>query len=220
MNKIIAKISLICWGFVVAFSICLVVAGAIPADYVVFVSIILGALILTFFVYDLRKIYLTEGLDFGWFLTVKKGYWRILVGLVGLVLFFTGLFALIFPTIANELGEKNWLKIASVLVIMFWTALTSTFLGWELICLSESIGYWRIGKIKSGLGSFGLSLVWMLFAILFLSLFLQVISDNFFTISNTIQNRVLIIFAIFSVVLGLLNGKFENLKYLEDEKQI
>lgn len=218
MNKIIAKISSICWGFVVVFVICLISVGAIPENLVGVSSIILGALILALFLYDLRKIYQKEGLDFGWFLTVKKGYWRILAGLVGFCLFLIGLFATIFPTVAHELGERHWLKIASILVIMFWTALTSTFLGWELICLAESIGYWRIGKTKSALGSFALGILWLLFALLFLSLFFDVINDNFFAITAKVQNWILIIFAIFSIVGGLVSGIFEDLSYLEDKK--
>ena len=56
---------------------------AIPGWAVLYVSTILGAGILALFGLNLRQIHLREGFDFGWFLTVKKGYWRILSGLFG-----------------------------------------------------------------------------------------------------------------------------------------
>ncbi len=212
MNDILTKFSLICWGFIGVFIACLLVVSLIPADYIVVVSIILGLAILALFVYDLRKIYLNEGFDFGWFLTIRKGYWRILLALVGLGLASVGLFAMIFPNLANELGEKHWLKFAKILVILFWTALTSTFLSWSLVCLSESTAYWRLKKGSKAMGSFGLGILWLLFAVLFLSLFLEVIDDIFFRLSAMAQNWILVLFAILSTAIGLWSGRFEDLE--------
>jgi hypothetical protein len=218
MKTILGKLSLICWSFIGVFINCLLVASLIPADFVWIVSAILGLAILTFLVYDLRKIYRCEGFDFGYFLTIKKGYWRMLFGLIGLGLLSFGLFVTIFPNLANELGEKHWLKIAKVLVILFWTALTLTFLSLEFICLSESTAFWRLQKKSEAGKSFGLAILWLLLALLFLSLFLEVINDIFFPLSATVQNWILGIFAVLSILLGLLSGKYENLKDFETEQ--
>jgi hypothetical protein len=212
MKTILGKLSLICWSFIGVFINCLLVASLIPADFVWIVSMVLGVAILAFVVYDLRKIYLREGFDFGYFLTIKKGYWRMLFGLIGLGLLSFGLFVTIFPNLANELGEKHWLKIAKVLVIFFWTALTLTFLSLEFIALSESTAFWRLKKKKDALGSFGLGMFMLLLALLFLSLFLEVINDIFFPLSATVQNWILGIFAVLSLVVGLLSGRYEDLK--------
>ncbi len=218
MNKIIAKISLICWGFVVAFVTCLVAVSAIPEDYVGFVSIILGGIILGLFFYDLRKIYQLEGFDFGWFMTIKKGYWRILLGLFGLILFTIGIFGLIFPQIGNELGERHAMKFVYLLVILFWIALTTTFLSWSLICFSESTAFGLIGKLKSALSVFSLGILWLFFATLFLSLFMDVIDENFYHLQATMQNWILIIFAVATIIVGLSAGKYADSSHLTMEE--
>ena len=218
MSHLVLRFGVICWGFVSLFVAFLSLAMIIPNGAILYVSAILGFLILALLGYNLRKIYLREGFDFGWFLTVKKGYWRILGGLVGLILFSFGLFGTIAPDTANQLAEKHWLKVAKFLVILFWTALTSTFLSWQLVCLSQATAYWRVKKRKDAWGSFGLGILWLLFTLLFLSLFLEVINDIFFTLSASAQNWILVIFAVLSLVVGLWNGKFEDLKDFEVEK--
>lgn len=137
------------------------------------------------------------------------------LGLSGFLLFVVGIFGIIVPNLAQEFAEKHAMTIAKLLVILFWTALTSTFLGWELICLSEATAYLRLKKIKSAFGSFALGILWLLFALLFLYLFLEVINDVFVGISATLQNWILGIFAILSIISGLFNGRFENLKDFE-----
>lgn len=210
MSRFVLKFGIICWIFIKLFVAFLLLASLIPAAAFVYVSTILGFGILAILAYHLRQIHLSEGFDLGWFLTVKKGYWRLLVGLFGLILFAAGMFGLIFPNLADELGEKHWLKFASVLVVLFWIALTSTFLSWSLVCFSQSVGSWRLGR--PGFGSFGLGFLWLLFAVLFLSLFLDVIDENFFRLSAVVQNWILGVFAVLSIIAGLVAGKFEDLE--------
>lgn len=218
MSRLVLKFGLMCWGFIGVFIAFLLVAIIIPADYLGFVSTILGLVILALFIYNLRQIYLREGFDFGWFLTVKKGYWQMLFGLLGLGLFSVGLFGLLFPNIANQLGERHWLKVAKILVILFWTALTSTFLSWELVCLAEATAYWRIGKLKEAFQAVGLGILWLIFAILFLWMFLEVINDIFFNLSAAAQSWILGIFAILSLIIGLWSGRYENPARLTKER--
>lgn len=218
MNKIIAKISIYCWSFVLLFVALLLFASSIPNWAILYVSTILGLLILIGVGNNLWQIHLKEGLDFGWFLTVKKGYWLILLGLFGLILFSIGLFGLIFPQIGNELGERHAMKFVYLLVILFWIALTTTFLSWSLICFSESTAFGLIGKIKSALGSFGLGGLWLLFATLFLSLFMDVIDENFFHLTVIMQNWILIIFAVATIIVGLWTGKYADSSHLGKEE--
>ncbi len=218
INRIIAKISLICWGIVGAFVIFFGVVGIIPASGVWIVAALLGGLILAILGYNFYQMSQKEGFDFGWFLVFRKGFWQMILGLAGLCLFVFGMFGVIAPHLADELAEKYVMTFAKMLVILFWTALTSTFFGWELICLSESVAYLRLKKMDSAVGSFALGILWLLFALLFLYLFLEVINDVFYRLSATAQNWILIIFSLLSLLIGLYNGKFEDLNNLEEEK--
>lgn len=194
MSNLLAKFSLICWGFVLSFVAFLIVMSVIPASIIWLVSAIIGFLILVLLGYNLWKIHLREGFDLGWFLTVKKGYWRMLLGVFGVALFLVGLLGITFPQVTDDFAEKYVMTFAKVLAILFWVALTSTFLSWSLICFSETTVHWRIGKAKSGLASFGVGFLWLLFAVLFLSLFLELINDVFFTLSSTTQNYIVSVF--------------------------
>ena len=120
----------------------------------------------------------------------------------------------------DNLAEKHIMTFAKFLVLLFWIALTSTFLSWELICFSEATAYWRLGKSKSALGSFGLGILWLLFALFFLYLFLEVINDVFFRLSSTTQNWILVSFTVLSPVIGLWSGRYEDLaRFADEEKQ-
>lgn len=218
MSSLVLKFGVICWSFVALFVAFLSLAMLIPNGAILYVSATLGFLILALVGYNLWQIHLREGFDFGWFLTVKKGYWRILPGLFGLILFSIGLFGLIFPEIGNQLGERYAMKVAYLLAILFWMALTSTFLSWSLVCFSEATVYWRLAKAKTAVGSFGLGILWLLLATLFLSLFLDMINENFFNLSAKTQNWILGVFAFLSLVTGVLSGRYEDLKRFAEEE--
>ncbi|MEP6903752.1 MAG: hypothetical protein ABJA66_18660, partial [Actinomycetota bacterium] len=84
-------------GFVLIFTGVIIVAVEIPPKSLAIVSITLGLIISALVGFNIYRIYRQEGLDFGWFLVVRKGFWRVLLGLTGLSLFATGLFAAVFP---------------------------------------------------------------------------------------------------------------------------
>jgi hypothetical protein len=219
MSKIIAKITLICWGFVWIFTNILILAIAIPQNFLPAVSIILGLIISVPIGFNLYRIYRRDGFDFGWFFFVRKGFWRVLLGLTGIFLLLIGLFAAVFPKLFDELGEAHAMTAAKLLVAMFWLALISTFLGWTLICFSEAVGYLRLRDFKGALGSFALGLLWQFFSLFFCYLFFEVINDVFFRLSASAQNWTLIFIAVLTIITGLLMGRSEDLKPLAaDEK--
>jgi hypothetical protein len=219
MSKIIAKISLICWGFVAIFANILILAIAIPQDFLPIASIILGLIISVPIGINIYRIYRRDGFDFGWFFFVRKGFWRVLLGLTGISLLSIGLFAAVFPKLFNELGENYAMAVAKSLVAMFWLALISTFLGWALICFSEAVGYLRLKDFKAAAGGFALGLLWQLFSLLFSYLFLEVINDVFFRLSASVENWTLIFIAVSTIIIGLLMGGYEDLKPLTADEE-
>ncbi len=219
MGRIIAKISLVCWGFVLIFTSVIIVAVEIPPQFLTIVSITLGLIISAPVGFNLYRIYRREGLDFGWFLVVRKGFWRVLLGLTGLSLFVIGLFAAVFPKRFNELSESGGMAFAKLLVALFWLALISTFLGWALICFSEGVGYWRLRNFKWVFGSFALAILWQLFSLVFSYLFLEVINDVFFRLSALVKIWTLVFIAILTIITGLWMGRYENLNLLSADEE-
>ncbi len=219
MGRVIAKISLICWGFVLLFTLVITWAVEIPSKYLASVSIILGLIISASVGFNLYRLARRERLDFEWFLSAGKGFWRILLGLTGLFLFSTGLFAAIFPKLFDQLVENGGMTFAKVFVALFWLALISTFLGWALICFSEAVGDWRLRKFKAAVGDFALGMLWQLFSLLFSYLFLDVINDVFLRLSASVRNWTLVSVAVLTMIAGLRMGKYENLKNLAADDQ-
>ena len=219
MGRIIAKISLICWGFVVIFTNVIVAVVWIPPKHLAVVSMILGLIITTAVGFDCYRIARKEKLDSEWVLAAGKGFWRVLLILTGLSLFLLGLFAEVFPKLSDQLIENGGMTYAKVFVALFWLALISTFLGWALICFSEAFGYWRLSNFKAAFGGFALAMLWQLFGLLFSYLFLEVVNDVFFRLSASVGNWTLVLIAVFTVIAGLWMGKYEDLKILSGNEK-
>lgn len=217
--RIVSKATLICWGFVCAFVIILSVIMVIPSGAVWIVSTLLGFALLALVGYSIFQIYKKEGFEFGWFLAVKKGYRHLFGGFIGLALFLFGILGIIVPQQTEQLAEMHAMKVAAVFVFLFWFALIFTFLGWALICFSESAGYLRLKKFKSSLGSFALGILMLLLALLFCSMFLDVINENFLSLSETVRNRTYICVALLTIGVGLFAGMYEDLEKLAEENQ-
>lgn len=216
--KAVLKASLICWGIIGAFFLFFsIVPTKKPVAAAVF-FMLLGSGFLALFVFRYRRLK-KEGIDFGFFLAKQKGFWFLLSGFVGAVLFFIAALWLIAPQHIENFLEKSAMPIAAFLIVLFWFSLVFAFLGFALVCFSESVGYIRLKNFKWSAGSFGIGLFWLLLATLFCSLFLDVINDNFFQMSAKVQNYILISFALVATAIGLYSGRHQDLKTLSKDKE-
>lgn len=216
--KYVGKITLVCWEFVVGFGVVLVVLMNLPEGAVWISSALLGLLVLILLGVTIRRLDRREGFELGWFLAVKKGYWHLLAGAVGVALFLTGAAGLIAPQQMGQLIDAHAKKLAAVLIVLFWTALISTFLGWGLICFSEADGYRRLKNYKSFFYGFALASVFLVIGLIFVSLFLDVIDENFLRVSSSVQNWVLALVALATISAGLYSGKYADLKLLSEKR--
>jgi hypothetical protein len=219
MGRIIAKISLVCWAFVLIFTVVMIFAVKLPPNTLAIVAIILGLILTAALGFDFYRVSRTEKLDFEWFTAAGKGFWRVMVALAGLAFLFLGLFAEVFPARFDKLIETGGMTFAKAFVALFWFALISTFLGWALICFSEGVGYRRLRDYKMMRRSFALAFLWQMFTLFFGYLFLDVVSEVFFAISAAIRVWVLIFFAVLTALAGIWLGRYEDLKLLPPDEE-
>lgn len=217
--RTVLKASLICWGIIGAFVLFFsVVPTTISPIAVAVFSSLLGCSFFAILVFRYRRLK-KEGFEFGFFLARQNGAWLLFLGFVGALLILIGAAWLIIPQYIENALENSAMPFAAFLVVLFWLSLIFAFLGFALVCFSESVGYLRLKKIKSGAGSFGIALFWLSLATLFCSLFLDVINDNFFRISATTQNYILLVFAVVSIAIGLYIGRYQDLKALASDDE-
>ena len=212
--KTVLKTSLICWGIVLMFVLFLSLIPSNANPVVVAVcAMLVGSGCLMGFGFRLRRIR-QEGFELGWFVGRQHGIGLSVLGLAGLASFLFGAAWFLVP---QPILEKGAMSMAKVLVVVFWLSLVFAFLGFTLVCFSESVGYLRLKNFKWAAGSFALAVMWLGFATLFCSLFLDVINDNFLPLSATTQNYILGAFAFITAVIGLYTGRYQDLKNLSSE---
>ena len=218
--KVLFKIYSICCFIFIAF----LVFFSIPFELIPFggavSSLLFGsgmAAIAGSYIYRLNK---REGIEFGWFLAEKNGFWLVSAIAVGLALFLLGLVWFFAPHAVEPALEKGSMPVAAVLVILFWTALIFVFLYLAVFCYAQSVGYLRIKELKSSVWSFAVGTVCLALATLLCSLFLQVINDIFTTLSAATQNIILIAFALLAILAGIILGSLRNLKDLLPDEDL
>ncbi len=213
--KAVLKASVICWGVVVAFFLFfLVPLDALGPVAAALLSLLLGVGLLTWLGLYVRRLHRAEGFDVGRFLARRHSFWRVLAGAVGLALSVAGALSLAAPAQVTRQLEKGAMPLAAFLVVLFWFSLIFTFLGFALVCYAQSVGYLRVRNFKSGAGSFAVGVLWLGFATLFCSLFLDVINDEFLPLAGPTQNTILGVFALAVTVAGLVFGVYEKLDRL------
>lgn len=217
--RIVAKISVICWAILAVCFVLFILLGI--TNFVAFgvVWMLLGVVLMLPAVFYVRRIAREGGFELSYFLVVEKGYREVICGLLGLVMFVFGALRMFVPQLAEDLLGKHIMSFAAVMVFLFWLALIFMFLGWALTCFSESIGYFRLNKIKDAFYAFGLGGLWIAFTLICCSLFMDVISDeNFFPLAASTQNWILVFVGLAIVVTGLYAGRYEDLKALAEDK--
>lgn len=212
--KIYSASCLIFTAFVLFFAIPLDSLGlSASVIAMLFGGVILAALSL--YVWGVHR---REGFEFGWFLANRGGFRVICIGGFALGLFVCGMLARVVPNAVVPAFERGAMPIASVFVVLFWLAINYMF-GYLAITMFGSLAAnARKGLIKNTLHSAALALVCLGLAVLFFSLFTDVINDEFIRLTDSARRIAFWIFTAFLVFIGVVDGALNGHRY-EDEME-
>lgn len=203
-------------GFVLFFSIpfeSLPLSGTTTA-------MLTGGTILAIVAAYIIRLHSREGIEFGWFLANKGGFWFITAASFGLFLFLSGLMIRIAPQAVEPAFERGAWPVAGVLVVLFWLALNFMFGFLSFSLAGRTTGLARTGRIKSMFGTLAIGAVCLAMAGVFFSLFLEVINDNFFRISARSQSTAIWVFLVALVVVGVVHGSIVSASYWLDDEDL
>ncbi len=161
-----------------------------------------------------------EGLELGWFLANRGGFWVITVGILGLVLLFCGALLFALPEYFVPALERGALPFGVALVSLFWLALIFMFAHLTFGMTAKATACVRAFRFKESLVDALIGLVCLGLAALFFSLFLEVINDIAIRISVENQWRAIWIFVGLLVATGVVYGFWKEPSHFLDEDKI
>jgi len=213
--KIYSACCLIFIGFLLFF---LIPLGALPfADSVTIM--ILGGMILAavgFYIYNTHS---REGFELGWFLANRGGFWFIVAGCFGLLLFLSGVLLYIAPEAVQPAFERGAMPFGAVFVVLFWFSLIYMFAFLTFSGMARATAFMRIGRFERMLGSLALTVICLLMAVLFFSLFVEVVNDIFARLTPQTQRIAVWVFAVVLPVVGIVDGlRRRPSDHLEEEE--
>jgi hypothetical protein len=212
--KIYSASCLIFAAFVLFFTIPLDSLGLLPSV----MAMLFGGAILALLGLYVWSIHRREGLEFDWFLANRGGFWVICIGGFALSLFIAGILARIVPEAVVPAFERGAMPIAALFVVLFWLAIIYMFAFLTISMFGHSTANARKGLIKSSLGSLAIAAVCMGLAVLFFSLFTDVINDEFIRLTEATQRIAFWVFAAFLVGVGIIDGALNGHRYDETEE--
>lgn len=180
-------------------------------------AIVIGSIILAMIALYIWRIHRREGIEFGWFLANRGGFWVICLAAFGLLLFVSGLLARIAPDAVVPAFERGAMPVAAVLVVVFWLALIYMFTFLAVPMFGDMAAKIRAGMIKKALGSLALGAICLGLAAVFFSLFAEVINDVFYRLSESARSTAVWAFVFVAAAAGVFDGLRNGKRYLEEE---
>ena len=183
--------------------------------------ITVGAVLLGLAAIYIQYFHRREGIDLGWFLANRGGFWAITAAGIGLVAIFCGSLLYIWPELYVPAFEQGALPFGIAIVSLFWLALIFMF-GYLSVGMVARVTAHirRFAPIDAVLNAL-IAFVCLGLAGVFFSLFLEVINDIAIRISDGAQWKAIWIFAGSLLVSGIAYGVWESpLKFIEDDKTV
>ena len=211
--KIYSASCLIVLGF---FTFFLIPWGLLPfsdAANIMTVGAILVGLSSFYIVYFYKR----EGLEFGWFLANRGGFWATSIGILGLIALFCGTLLFFWPELYVPAFEQGALPFGIAIVSLFWLALIFMFGYLSVGMIARVTANVRLFRIADVFINALIALVCLGLAGLFFSLFLEVINDIAIRISISIQWNAIWIFVGALIVTGMVFGIWNQPSYFENE---
>ena len=211
--KIYSASCLIVLGF---FTFFLIPWGLLPfsdAANIVTVGAVLFGLSSFYIVYFYRR----EGLEFGWFLANRGGFWATTSAVLGLVTILCGTLLYFWPELYVPAFEQGALPFGIAIVSLFWLALIFMFGYLSIGMVARMTAYARLLRFSDVFVNALIGLVCIGLAGLFFSLFLEVINDIAIRISISIQWKAIWIFVGALILAGMVYGFWEKPLYFANE---
>ena len=200
------------------FTFFLIPWGLLPfsdAANVITVGIVLVALATYYVVYFHRR----EGLDLGWFLANRGGFWAITVGALGIVGLFSGTLLYFWPELYVPAFEQGALPFGIAIVSLFWLALIFMF-GYLTVGMVATVtAFVRMSDFINAIVNALVALVCLSLAGVFFSLFVEVINDIAIRISVSTQWKAIWVFVGGLLATGIFYGRWEKPSRLADSDE-
>ena len=161
-----------------------------------------------------------EGIDLGWFLASRGGFWAITIGVLGLIALICGSLLFVWPDLYVPAFVQGALPFGVAIVSLFWLALIFTFGYLTFGMIARSTAHARQFEFSGVLVNILIALVCLGLTGVFFSLYLEVINDIAIRISVPTQWNAIWIFISLLVIAGIVYGFWEKPAYfLNKEKE-
>ena len=219
MKTLLKIYSLSCVIVLSFFGFFMIPWGVLPFSDAVNMMVV-GAVIVSLTGFYTLYIHRREGLELGWFLANRGGFWVITVAVLGFALLLCGMLFFISPEVFVPAFEQGALPFGVGLVSLFWLALIFMFAFLTLGMLAKATACVRMFRFTEAFIDTLITLVCLGLAAVFFSLFLEVINDIAIRISVANQWRAIWIFVVLLVVAGVVYGFWNEPSYYLDENKV
>ncbi|MEQ1604486.1 MAG: hypothetical protein ABL999_06420 [Pyrinomonadaceae bacterium] len=208
--KVLLKLySISCIVVVAFFAFFMVPWGIMPFSDAVNLMIIGGLLVGATGFYTIY-FYRREGLELGWFLLFRGGFWVITVACIGVAALVCGALLLIWPDLFANVLEQGALPFGILLVSLFWLGLIFLLAYPAFGMAAQTAAYARDFKFTQTIIHAVIALVCTALSAVFFSLFLEVLNDILARISIPTQWKAIRIFVGLLMGSGLIYGLWKG----------
>jgi len=181
-------------------------------------GMVVGGTLLAVSAFYILYFHRREGLELGWLLANRGGFWAIIVAVLGFVLLLCGTLLSVSPELFVPAFEQGALPFGIVIVSLFWWALIFMFGFLAFMLTSGATASVRVFQFADAVKIGAMMLVCLGLAGVFFSLFLEVINDIAFRISVPNQWTAIWIFVGSLLLAGVIFGVSKDPSYLVESK--
>jgi hypothetical protein len=154
--------------------------------------------------------YRREGLELGWFLIFRGGFWIITAACLGTVMLVCGSLLFLWPDSFTSPIERGALPFGIVLVSLFWLALIFLLAYPAFGMAAKAAAYARAFRFWESVTYALIATVCAAMATLFFSLFLEVLNDILIRISVPSQWKAIWVFSGLLISAGVAYGLWKR----------
>jgi hypothetical protein len=181
--------------------------------------IIVGAILLGLAAFYVLYFYQREGLDVGWFMANRGGFWAITIGVLGLLAILCGGLLYVWPQLYVPAFEQGALPFGIAIVSLFWLALIFMFGYLTVGMVAMVTAHLRKFEFADALVNTLIALICLGLAGVFFSLFLEVINDIAIRISVAVQWNAIWVFVGALIAAGVVYGFWAKPSELVDTNE-